>query len=298
MLLDPDTGDPYAGRTPGAWPARRAARVADGLVTTDGQWRLVRPSPDMLQAFVRLGVEDVAAVESYAVRWGLLGLCRHGLGADHGPSPPISLALDPDSFPFPQVRLSSCVTTGGSERLEHWSYWVDQARALLTLVARVRSDEPRDAEWKVLRRPAPWTLDSTRMPMDLPGDIARLIDTHPALKRAFAARAMSTWLALAGVRPEVVWSGDSPAILDGITAPHLGTLGLHIISAAGGRTGWAICAGCGVPHTPRRRSGLRDSWCDSPTCKRAARLAAAARYRDRNRAKEVARVRRWRQGKG
>ena len=114
--------------------ADREARGLGGSI-----WRVAvveERSEAMLRGFVRLG--DVpetrfpARLEAFALRWGVLGLCRHGLPATH----PITAEMAPIEVP-----CGLWMTATGTEPVALWREYARQARAVLDVATALVTEE-------------------------------------------------------------------------------------------------------------------------------------------------------------
>jgi hypothetical protein len=282
--------------------ADREARGPGGSV-----WRVAaveERSEAMLRGFVRLG--DVpetslpARLEAFARRWGVLGLCRHGLPATH----PITTGMLPMETP-----CGLWMTPTGMEAVSLWREYARQARAVLDVAAALVTEEvaatelrpglrsPAAAEreagvWSIALRPFPPRSDAPPAILDQLQGPDRVTQRRWLLDRAIAR-----WTNVAGIQVVPDFAGAQPVRL-GVRS-LFGALAVQLLFAVVRAPFTRSCAGCGKLFSPSRKPRSEEkSWC--PRCKRKERdhAAASARFRareeaDPNRAK-LARGRRVR----
>lgn len=234
-------------------------------------WR--QPSDGILEGFIRLLDAGPAEVLGYARRWGVLGICRHGLPASHSP-PPAGLRQSDRFAAEPASSLdwpSGCqpvaeIVDGrwwGREPIAAWRALAGEARGVALAVARLGLETD----------PAP---------------AAR----HRAAEAAMWVQGrLDEWVEIGRVRPvceaRIDWSGakDDPRLVSTMGGDGLfGALALRLLLAVTGVRGLAFCAACDEPFAPTygQRRGDR-SWCKDPQCQRAERAAASRDYRRRRR---------------
>jgi hypothetical protein len=237
---------------------------------------------EILAEFVRLADSSTDAIRDYALKWGVLGICKHGLPRTHN---------------FRQSGLSHfCPPRGfrgdgdldivnGWEPLSAWRRYSRLALGILNIASRLHQGVTVDDErfWK-------------RAGIRFMG----YEDTDERRRRTFQQFALSTevngWLELANVRPFFSWGEDEEATIAlGTTIlwfslttqkdwlpllPHLhgttlfGALGIQLLMAVSRKEGFAICSACGSPYTPKRRPNpTRRHYCDKCGVKAAWRNA-------------------------
>jgi hypothetical protein len=282
--------------------ADREARGPGGSI-----WRVAaveERSEVMLRGFVRLAdLSDIrlpARLEAFARRWGVLGLCQHGLPATH----PITMEMLPLETP-----CGLWMTATGTESVSLWREYARQARAVLDVAAALVSEEvaatelrpdlpsPTAAEqeaaaWSIALRPFPPRSDAPPAILDYLEGPDRVTQRRWLLDRAIAR-----WTNVAGIQLVPDFAGGQPVRL-GVRS-LFGALSVQLLFAVVSAPFTRSCAGCGKLFSPSRKPrGEEKSWC--PRCKRKEkdRAAASARFRaleaaDPNRAK-LARGRRVR----
>src|SRR5690242_12288204 len=77
-----------------AWMVPSEIRIETGSIVycADEGTRRVSEREGLLEDFLELRDADGSAILKYARRWGVLGLCKHNLPADHPELWPLSLA--------------------------------------------------------------------------------------------------------------------------------------------------------------------------------------------------------------
>ena len=151
------------------------------------QWTTRRPGPHILSDFVRLADGDGPTIRAYARRWGILGICEHGLPSSHlgneDGTPrcrPLSRREDP-AWRF-----------DGWAPLERWRHFARQARAILDLAASLHADQPGQPEdWQVVvqhrKQPVPWWRPSVETEWILLSSVVqewiRIGDVRPVMAR-------------------------------------------------------------------------------------------------------------------
>ena len=101
--------------------------AGESIVSTLASRRIVKPSPDMLNEFVRLCDEPAEAILRYASKWGLLWLSEEGR------------------------PCTKRVSTPHAELLQTWRFFSRRARAILNLAARLQQGKKGTAkQWEPL----------------------------------------------------------------------------------------------------------------------------------------------------
>jgi hypothetical protein len=296
-----------------AWVSVESGVVRYGLADREARgpggsvWRVAaveERSEAMLREFVRLGdvpeIRFPARLEAFARRWGVLGLCRHGLPATH----PITAEMLPLETPCGLWMMAT-----GTEPLGLWREYARQARAVLDVAAALVSEEvaatelrpglpsPTAAEqkaaaWSIALRPFP--PGSTSLPVL--GDQLQGPD-RVTQRRWMLDRAIARWTSGAGIQLVPDFAGAQPVRL-GVRS-LFGALAVQLLFASVRAPFTRSCAGCGKLFSPSRKPrGDEKSWCPRCKKKREDHAAASARFREReaadpNRAK-LARGRRAR----
>lgn len=174
------------------------------------------------------------------------------------------------------------------------------------LAGHLRQDKTvRPAAWDpltgivILPMPAGQPKDGPEPAPLLVEDAGALIWVRPATlegQRQALAAILGTWLAMGVVRPVIDWgdAGSGDPVINLGTRSLFGGLVLELLLAVAGQPGFAMCSGCGLPYTPRRRppsgsyGSTRKTYC--PACRAPSpdrktplpQLDSATRWRARN----------------
>lgn len=252
---------------------------------SQGQVRLVRPSPAMLDAFLRLADAPGDRIRDYAAAWGPLAICRHGKPCTHNPFTS-QRQLDPSA---PDL----CAPLGwngkrGIEPVEAWRRYSRLARTIVAVSGQLgRGDTPEPAMLWDLRRLGTPGRAHVPTPAGANSELQRL--AWPLL-----VAAINTWLMDGDMRPQMMLQsrrhGFHPLVR--LASPWwcgtpswglFGTLGMMLANAVA-TTSHAICDGCGEPYRPKRMPA-------------ASRMRFCKKCRENGTADRV-RQRQWRNGKG
>ena len=203
------------------------------------QWTTRRPGPHILSDFVRLADGDGSTIRAYARRWGILGICEHGLPSSHlgneDGTPrcrPLSRREDP-AWRF-----------DGWEPLERWRHFARQARAILDLAASLHTDQPGQPEdWQVVvqhrKQPVPWWRPSVEAEWILLSSVVQ------------------EWIRIGDVRPVMARGPTQGRQVEfGSSAGGtrlFGTLACQLLFTITRVTGVAVCSACTAIYTPTRR---------------------------------------------
>lgn len=247
----------------------------------------VTPTFAMLSKFVELADANLSndRVLEFARRWGMLGLCHHGLPRNHDQhrvpySLGLGLSLD-DDYPCRSGVFEP-------EPISAWRFWASQAAALMRVMSALRADDlGRHEDWEVLWMPGPWVPEGvasevTDVVQDIRDDLESRVLRAAGAERDLCAGALETWLRLGRVEPRVSF-GSVPR-LELRNSGVFDSLGLLLIFLGGDVTGFAFCHSCRTPLIPVKRLGPRDRAHYCQACReegRPARDAKRAYYRRR-----------------
>ena len=276
----------------------RALRSQSQVDATRSLWkaRRVPHGANLLREFA--GLEDAPdeRILRFARKWGVLGICRHGLPSSHS---------------------RRCMPWGGNsqsgkESVARWRYYSRRSRSLLLVASRLR-EPPR---WTADGLPVfPWTPAELRpLAFDL-GSV--LLEAERGNTKESAAvfgpaeptlllldvwqvltNVVNEWLALGNVRPVLLLSefaggGRLRIVLAPFGKPWepefplFGVLGMQLAFAVSATRGLAFC-GCGKMFEPGRQPvGGARHYCDDCRESGAPQRDAARDYRARQRAKEA-----------
>jgi hypothetical protein len=226
-----------------------------------GAW--TRAGPGLLDGFLRLADAGPEAILRYAQRWGVFGICSHGLPSSHnrGPTPHPLLTVGEPPWCRPQGHDQGTPW----EETQLWNDYARAFRALVSIAARLHDgDRSRHEDWAALNvtPTAPWLRRD---------------------ERAQLAVVLTQFLEQGGVRPAISWKELADRPLLGFAGAGLfGALTMQLVLACAGSDGLALCSGCGVAYLPPRQpsAGTR-RYC--PECRRRKvdQRDAARAYRQR-----------------
>jgi hypothetical protein len=241
----------------------------DRLVWGLSDGRLVHETDRLLEGFMPLAEATDGDICNYARRWGVFGICVHGLPASHYPRP------EPLPNPLPSgERLPWCYPQGywegePYELIEDWRGYSRKVSAIANVASRLHGGELGTREdWEVLNSTAGGgpTIPRTR---SIAADQRGLCVVVNQLLRQ----------AQVGVRYS--WEHDR-AILQFDGAGLFGALVVQLALAIGRTDGLAVCSGCGVSYVPRRRPRRdRRRYCEQCVRRGVPQRDAATDYRRR-----------------
>ena len=233
--LYPETADPYQGVTDFRKLLAIISAVPVGADCAD--WPLeflqsARPHytdpRGMLNAFTR--INKTQDVERFARRYGVLGICRHGL---------------PDSHDLKCRSQQDDLTRWNpsySEPLDRWFFYVDLARSILSAAAALhqgRNASQRD--WASI-----YLAQGGVGPID---ELVEVFNQGPGLARNFIASAVTHWLGIGGVLPQLQWGNESDSNPSfSLTAKTFGLLGVQLMVGVAKGHSTYFCDGCGNPY--------------------------------------------------
>ena len=266
-------------------PTRPPTYFVPHAIWTEGEWlryafadsgettpRTVTAGPALLTDFVMLAAAPDDAIERYALRWGILELCRDGAPRYHNPPHDAVSSVGghngclPNEWSFQASSDPPAFT--GRELLYHWRGYAAAGMAMLKLAARFHDGERgQEHDWKAAQ-PDDW-IDGDNVPI--------WGWTLQEQKNAFA-RQTAEWLRLGNVHPVVGWgtSGMSVSLGGG---GLFGALAVQLLLAVARTDGLAICSACARPYIPARRPargrrnycgscGVKASWRDAQRSRR------------------------------
>jgi hypothetical protein len=270
-----DSGELDRDLPTGSWSVPAEVRVKGDLLV----WRWATPSGGCSHhspagAGVLEALLDVTATESidkgaiieFAERWGVLGICGHGLPATHRPA--LNSPDGPTCSPQPVRADRTRLIDWRQEPLTKWQEIGQRARALLTVAAAVHDEKPAPFDtWS----DAAWGLPTHS------GSERRFI---PAADRQGLADAVNRWLTISAVSVAFEWQDDR-SVLTLHPRSLVGAVALQLAMSAARTDGLRLCSNCGRPYVPDRKPAAnRRSYCKD--CRRRAAQRDAARdYRKR-----------------
>ena len=237
-------GDPLFPTTAAFYAPSEVRLTEGGILWRFGEGHEIR-TRGMLDGFT--AIRDAEGALAFARRWGVLGLCVHGLPRMHPP-------LDDRGFPCDQPIAYD---DWHVEPIEWWLSYVSTFRALLSIGAKVQLGEvPGEEYWDGVfdSRVSEWTDDEWSR-----------IEHH----REALASEIDKWMSVGWVRPHFDWSEDSPRL--SLEGPTFGLLAVQLMFAVSASNSLDVCANCGRAHLRRRKSHAKgQAYCDLEDCQRAA----------------------------
>lgn len=196
--------------------------------------RDVRAKRPMLEDFVRLHRKTNEEILKYARRWGVLGICAHGLPSSHDPG----CSAQPVSDNSPYRR----------ERLALWRHLSKRA-ASLSFIVEALHESTHTGERLAKRLENHWKAVWPKWLGDDPKRMRwrRTVEGN----WSHVASIVNTCLEMGNVRPIMHRSGPSKA---GFTLRGNGLFGALAVQMffTINRTGLALCTGCGSPFIPEK----------------------------------------------
>jgi len=238
-------------------------RLVWSYLHLEEHWHEADPK-GMLDAFVR--IQDGAGALRFALRYGVLGICEHGLPATHNPPP-----LEPRGT---GIAATWCYPLGWRkslcwEPLDRWFHFAGQARAMIAIAANLRQDKPGLAN--------DWLAVFAAHPRQKVDALCQRLGQSVEAGRFYIRSLLLEWLTWGNVRPELNWPvlQQSPSL--SFTGGTFGLLGVQMLFAIAAAHSIALCSGCGTPylrkHKPRPD---RRNFC--PSCGK--EVASRLRQRD------------------
>jgi hypothetical protein len=278
---------------------RRPSEIAiqSGQLVYSARSKLVELDParplDPLRSFTLLARDmNDRNILRFATRWGVLGICKHGLPSSHNPFPQIS------GGPFRVLHSkiagskSACFacrnpTTGQWwEPLSDWQFWARVAFSVAELAVALQDDKPSrharqatNEHWKIMG------YDPRYFEVSAHGGASVSPGWPPpvGLGRRLVSAYITDWLELTGVRPFFFWDGPERAFKLGANSPDclLATVGLQMMLLVNRSSGFSLCTNCGNPFVLRRgQSSSRNAYCQ-PCGTRTAHRDAQRRFEAR-----------------
>lgn len=252
------------------WVPQEVEVVGDDLIWAPSGEQFKSPGFrfGMLDEFRSLHTAESADLAAYARKWGVLGLCEHGLPWQHL-STIFSVQYGVKGC---ELRPASC--RPGSWFLDSIAAWRRlslAADAVLRLAAMIEGGAAFQSDecWKRLLTAGPTTKGG------IPEWPSRSTN---AKRRAYEllAQEIETWLAVGKTVPRCSWKPPRKGRDDGTrfrmtlgsrSWPNLfPVLALKLMLAVSTEGGFAFCSTCPRSYVPERRpSGTRNNYC--PACR-------------------------------
>lgn len=241
---------------------------------------------EVLYGLLRLAEEGTEEpFIEYAKKWGMLGLCKHGLPIGHRltltrllpPGAPVSAALEPGTAfdGCPVRRKGEWIV----EPLSQWRYYARQLKSIVSLAIVLRDTKPLTAaefEELIKRRPLGTRTDPsiTKVPNEdgtitfriserIPGEIddwkfaledmgTLILDSADPvnLGRVVISRIVNHWLTITAIRPVCWWAAQTSRFNLQSTVSWNGVLpvvAVRLMLMLSDAPDYAICPKCKSP---------------------------------------------------
>ncbi len=195
--------------------------------------------PNVLYQFIRLSEQSPARILQFARRWGLLGLCEHGLPATHHVD-------DRDGQERVVLIPYGGCTPAPAESIVHWRTYSSRFRTFIETAQRLHRGETiaDGGLWDIIGRPyRGYFIGGAR-------------NSLSRQKQRFA-RAVNIQLAASGIQPVIHWNRGEPVVGFGV----FGVVRTSLFSALAMQLALtvtdckvAICSGCHTTYRPQRRT--------------------------------------------
>src|SRR6202521_3705222 len=159
--------------------------------------KIVLPGSKILDEFVRLSDGSRDAIRDYALKWGVLGICQHGVPRTHRFHPIRHESL---CMPIDYRSIDDLGTHTAWEPLSAWRYYSRLARGILDIASRLHQGELVDDKslWK-----------RAGIHCIFPDEFDKM--SRRVYQQFSISAAVNTWLEAAGVRPFFSWGGNEEA---------------------------------------------------------------------------------------
>jgi hypothetical protein len=256
-LMDPHSGALERDLPLGAWIVPPGLNLQDGDLVYERRPHfpfeepvIARVRKNILFAFSELAEADGSRVLSYANKFGVLGLCEHGMPLGHKGQMPIEGICTPIGWPSPECR----------ESIEQWHFYARGFRAVLRLSVALHEGKSGNADdWKHALELPRIIADARRSegPWDsVFGIVNRLMD-------------MSAVRPYCNVKPDKTMYVELRAT--NVNSVLFATLVTELLFTVTKSKGLLVCSHCGrffLPnHRPRtgvrrfcRRCGVKAAW--------------------------------------
>lgn len=300
LLMVP--GDIWLDRGLLRWRMGRSDKSRGGMPNHP---RYVEPGPGLLTCFLNLAEAEDEQILAFAERWGVLGLCDHGMPHTHRPFAPYNVTDvqyregEPENGPNGAVNLPIVVTVlsdwcrprgwvecGGAGGHEPPSLWRNYSRLAAVIVKTIAALHEDGAQAKRPRAEVEYLRSGALVEYEKAAEVpVGWIDLDGAISR---------WLGMGDVRQFLRLRDATVTVqlgthcIDGSTCGLFGALAVQLLMSAAGGGGLAFCEACKEFSNPesKPRSGVR--WfCHECREKGAPRKFAARDYRRRVRQRAV-----------
>ncbi len=256
------------------------------------------PTRSLLPKFLELECAAPKRIQSFARRWGILGICEHGLPSSHDAA---AVGTSAAWLNWCDVAVSAPLDADwicGWEPLSAWRWWARKASATVAIAGLVLRGQiaPLGLWQRAAVHMAPGSQPIRGIHAECPAlEYLRLTETRrPQMseeeqrwrQRAALAWLLDEWLLIGGVRPRCDPGRGGPRISFG-GGGLAGSLALQLVQACSSTGAFALCSECGSSYLPSRLP-RRDQRNYCPGCKgkKIPERNAARSFRQRERDKE------------
>jgi hypothetical protein len=178
---------------------------------------------DLTLNFARLISVESASILDFARKWGVLGLCEHGLPFTHN---------QPSIIPTSMDATIWCQPTG-KEPIEDWRKFARIVKSMLALASHInRGDVGSKEDWIVLGVPE------------------KSFPTEIKAAELLIEKYANVFLDLAGIRPRVQYAPAYLHISYPANGSLFGALSIRLVQNVVRTHGPIICASCGNFYEP------------------------------------------------
>lgn len=237
--------------------------------------QLVAPHPKLLEQFICLSNGKSNDIAAFASKWGVLGICKHGLPRTHIRK--MDEITDAELYCSPVVFESpDALVRRGYEPLDSWRHYACRAQMMLSAAGWLyQNDIVKD--------------ERVAKELCLPVGYGMKADQIVKLQTQCLKSEVNRWLLLGAVRPIFYWPYQDTGLIQlGATSNSwsdrdsklllrfsgdwqgttlFGALAVQLMMAISRTEGLLFCSGCKQPYVPSRRMDTnRKHFC--PSCRR------------------------------
>jgi hypothetical protein len=221
-----------------------------------------RPNPNLLFKFIKLRKASPQQIFDFARKWGVLGICKHGLPYTHIPQP--TLETDFKYWCEPLETKEGYFW----EPIQSWREYASWTYAILKIAVNLHQGKLGDVnDWKVIYGRHPKSPPNLN-PLTLDKSLLSALINH--------------WVEISNLRPRFDWS--EKGIFVSFDSNLFGVIASQLLMVISRTQGLGICSNCSQPFIPlnRRPKANQRNYCQQ--CgKRAAWRDAKADQRQRQR---------------
>lgn len=193
----------------------------------------------MLEEFLELSDAADYQIASYAAKFGVLGLCRHGHIYTYCTTGDRSKTVDP-----------YVDTPADTESLEKWRWWARAAKTTLEVAFAARQQPPSEVKDQQIRDLVDYSGNWLFEEPDFPSRVTAA--------RSLVVSVCNRWLTEGEARLILNWPPHQarPELTIGAPVADAGVfcaLGIQLSLACARSDGVAVCDGCGALHSPSRQ---------------------------------------------